>query len=152
MKYSPAALRLLGYNLRSHVWEDFVANTMQTWFKFSIDHVESNFAWYTLSLHKNALNLTHGGALMTYMDYCMAAHIWDLTGGKQAVTTQMSNKFIRPARIGRWLFGRVQLVEQNDTIILHGEIHANDPDGMLILASQGEFILPKSTERLDILI
>jgi len=150
MMYSPAALRLLGYNLRSNVWDDFITHTMQTWFKFSPDHSESNFAWYSNEFHQNTLKITHGGALMAYMDYCMAAHVWDMTGGRHAVTTQMQNKFVRPARINRWLFGRVQLIEQGDTINLQGEIRANDPNGMLILDSIGEFVLPKDSKKLDI--
>lgn len=149
MKYSPAALRLLGYNLRSDKWDDFVSHTMQTWFKFSPDHSVSNFAWYNNDNHRNSMNVTHGGALMTFMDYCMAASIWDHTGGKSAYTIELNNKFIRPARIGRWIFGEIRIVEVSETITLEGRLNINDPDGMLILQSLGKFSLPKDSKTVD---
>lgn len=86
---------------------------------------------------------------MTYMDYCMSATIWDLTGGGSAYTIELNNKFIRPARIKRWLFGKVITLVIGDTIELSGEIRANDPTGMLILQSYGKFTLPKQPKILD---
>lgn len=147
MKYSPAALRLLGYGLRSHRWNDFVSHTMQTWFKFSSDHNVSNFAFFNNENHRNSSGTTHGGVLMTYMDYCMSAAVWDLSGGRHAYTINLNNKFIRPARISRWLFAEVRIVEVADTIRLEGQINANDPKGMLILLSKGEFTLPKKIKK-----
>jgi acyl-coenzyme A thioesterase PaaI-like protein len=80
---------------------------------------------------------------MTYMDYCMSAAIWDLTGGGAAYTMQLDNKFVHPARIKRWLFCKVVPRSVGDTIELDGEIRANDPTGMPILKSYGKFTLPK---------
>lgn len=143
MKYSPAALELLGYTRRSDKWNDFVSKTMATWFKFAPDHSECNFAWINNEHHRNSQGVTHGGALMTYMDYCMSAAIWDLTAGGAAYTMQLDNQFVHPARIKRWLFCRVVPRGVGDTIELDGEIRANDPTGMLILRSYGKFTLPK---------
>lgn len=143
MKYSPAALGLLGYTRRSDKWNDFVAKTMATWYKFTPDHSESNFAWVNNEHHRNSQGVTHGGALMTYMDYCMSAAIWDLTGGGSAYTMQLDNQFIHPARIKRWLFCRVVPRTVGNVIELDGEIRANDPTGMPVLRSYGKFTLPK---------
>ena len=143
MKYSPAALELLGYTRRSDKWNDFVTKTMATWYKFSPDHSVCNFAWVNNEHHRNSQGVTHGGALMTYMDYCMSATIWDLTGGGSAYTMQLDNQFVHPARIKRWLFCRVVPRGVGDTIELDGEIRANDPTGMPILRSYGKFTLPK---------
>ena len=95
------------------------------------------------------MGVTHGGALMTYMDYCMAASVWDLTGGKSAYTIELNNKFIRPARIKRWLFGKVTPIAVGDTIELAGEIRANDPTGMVVLESYGKFTLPRELKVLN---
>lgn len=149
MLYTPASLELLGYTRRSESWDDFVAKTMATWFKFSPDHSVSEFAWVNNINHQNSMGVTHGGALMTYMDYCMSAAIWDLTGGGSAYTIELNNKFIRPARIKRWLFGKVTPLVVGDTIELEGEIRANDPTGMLIMQSYGKFTLPKQPKVLD---
>ena len=143
MKYSPAALDILGYTRRSEKWDDFVSKTMATWYRFSPDHSESNFAWVNNEHHRNSQGVTHGGALMTYMDYCMSAAIWDLTEGGAAYTMQLDNKFVHPARIKRWLFCRVVPRSVGDTIELDGEIRVNDPTGMLVLKSYGKFTLPK---------
>lgn len=142
MKYSPAALELLGYTRRSDKWNDFVTKTMATWYKFAPDHSECNFAWVNNEHHRNSQGVTHGGALMTYMDYCMSAAIWDLTGGA-AYTMQLDNQFLHPARIKRWLFCRVVPRGVGDVIELDGEIRANDPTGMPVLKSYGKFTLPK---------
>ena len=135
--------------MRSDSWQDFVTYTMQTWFKFSPDHTVSNFAWFNNEFHRNSMDVTHGGALMTYMDYCMAASIWDLSGGKSGFTIELNNKFVRPARIGRWLFAEVRVLSVGETIDLEGRINANDPSGMLILKSTGKFSLPKELKVLD---
>jgi len=99
MKYSPAALEILGYTRRSDKWNDFVSKTMATWYKFTPDHSESNFVWVNNDHHRNAQGVTHGGALMTFMDYCMGATLWDLTGGGFGYTMELNNQFIHPARI-----------------------------------------------------
>jgi uncharacterized protein (TIGR00369 family) len=149
MLYSPAALLLLGYTRRSDDWDDFVSRTMATWYKFSPDHSVSHFAWVNNQHHRNSMGVTHGGALMTYMDYCMAASVWDLTNGRSAYTIELNNKFIRPARIKRWLFGKVTPITVGDTIELAGEIRANDPTGMVVLESYGKFTLPRPLKILD---
>jgi uncharacterized protein (TIGR00369 family) len=149
MKYSPKALQLLGYTKRSKDWNDYVTNTMVTWFKFSDDHSESKFVWINSEAHRNSMGITHGGALMTYMDYAMGAAIWDLTGGKSAYTIELNNNFIKPARIQRWLFASVRPVIVSNTIELEGDIRANDPTGMIVLKSYGKFILPKEPKRLN---
>lgn len=143
MKYTPAALRLLGYNLRSRHWNDFTSHTMETWFKFSDDHTISNFAWYSIPQHRNIMNVTHGGALATYMDYAMTASIWDITAGGNAWTVSLNNEFIKPARINRWLFAQVKTVKLGEFIELEGTIRVNDPDGMLVMRSFGKFTQPK---------
>lgn len=149
MKYSPAALEILGYTRRSPKWDDFVTKTMATWYKFSDDHSESKFAWINNEHHRNSMGVTHGGALMTYMDYAMSAAIWDLTGGGSAYTIELNNQFIKPARIQRWLFASVRPISVGDIIELEGEIRANDPTGMIVLKSQGKFTLPKLPKMLD---
>lgn len=143
MKYTPAALRLLGYNLRSRHWNDFATHTMETWFRFSSDHSVSDFAWYSTKQHRNIMNVTHGGALATYMDYAMSAAIWDLTSGGNAWTISLNNEFLRPARTNRWLFAQVQIVSNADIIELAGTIRANDPTGTLVMRSFGKFTQPK---------
>jgi acyl-coenzyme A thioesterase PaaI-like protein len=95
------------------------------------------------------MGVTHGGALMTFMDYCMAATIWDYTQGKNAYTIELNNKFVRPARLDRWLFGEIKIVNVDDTISLEGRINANDPGGMLVLQSTGKFSLPKEIKTVD---
>lgn len=149
MKYSPAALELLGYTRRSDDWDDFVSRTMATWYKFSPDHSESNFAWVNNLHHRNAQGVTHGGALMTFMDYCMGATIWDLTSGGFGYTVELNNQFLHPARIKRWLFAKVTPIHVGETIELEGTIRANDPDGMPIIRSFGRFTLPKKPKVLD---
>ncbi|CAB4241755.1 PaaI HGG motif-containing thioesterase, possibly involved in aromatic compounds catabolism [uncultured Caudovirales phage] len=149
MKYSPGALTILGYTRRSLEWNDFVSKTMATWYKFSADHSESKFVWVNNEHHRNSMGITHGGALMTYMDYCMSAAIWDLTGGRSAMTIELNNKFIKPARIKRWLFASVKPIAVGDTIELEGEIRANDPTGMIVLQSYGKFTLPRQPKMLD---
>jgi acyl-coenzyme A thioesterase PaaI-like protein len=149
MLYSPAALELLGYKKRGNEWNDFVSRTMATWYKFSPDHSVSQFAWVNNQHHRNTHGVTHGGALMTYMDYCMGASIWDLTGGKFAYTIELNNKFIRPARITRWLFASVRPIMSEDQIEVTGEVRANDPTGMVVLQSFGRFTLPKELKILD---
>jgi acyl-coenzyme A thioesterase PaaI-like protein len=86
---------------------------------------------------------------MTYMDYCMGAHVWDLSGGKSAYTIELNNRFIRPARITRWLFGEVRHVITGEIIELAGTVRANDPTGMLVLESFGRFTLPKPLKIID---
>ena len=86
---------------------------------------------------------------MTYMDYCMAAHVWDLSGGKTAYTIELNNQFIRPARITRWLFAEVKATNITDIIELEGVVRANDPTGMLVLKSFGRFTLPKELKIID---
>ena len=149
MKYSPAALELLGYTRRSEKWDDFVSKTMATWFKFTPDHSESNFAWVNNEHHRNSQGVTHGGALMTYMDYCMSAAVWDLSGGKAAYTIELNNQFIRPARIVRWIFAEVRPTIISDVIELEGILRVNDPTGMIVLKSYGKFTLPKELKMLD---
>jgi acyl-coenzyme A thioesterase PaaI-like protein len=149
MKYSPAALKILGYTRRSDHWKDFVSKTMATWYKFSEDHSVSQFAWVNNPHHRNTQGTTHGGALMTFMDYCMSAHVWDLTGGKAAYTMELNNKFIRPARITRWIFAEVHHIRVEDTIELVGVVRVNDPNGMVVLESFGRFTLPKELKIID---
>ena len=148
MLYSPASLRLLGYNVRGEHWKDFVTWTMQTWYKFTPDHSVANFAWYSQEAHRNSQGTTHGGALMTYMDYCMAAAVWDLTG-KAAYTIELNNQFIRPARTKRWLFTEVWPTMKNNEIELEAIMRANDPTGMIVMKSFGRFTLPKELKVLD---
>ena len=149
MKYTPASLRLLGYTRRSTDWQDFVTKTMATWYRFSPDHSVSSFAWVNNPHHRNAQGTTHGGALMTYMDYCMSAHVWDLSGGRAAYTMELNNRFIRPARITRWLFAEVKHIIVGEVIELAGQVRANDPTGMLVLESFGRFTLPKQLKIID---
>ena len=149
MKYSPKALEILGYTRRSKEWNDYVTKTMVTQFKYSEDHSESKIAWIKTESHRNSMGVTHGGALMTYMDYAMSASIWDLTGGGSAYTIELNNKFIRPARIQRWLFASVRPISVGDTIELEGDIRANDPTGMIVLKSYGKFTLPRQPKVLD---
>jgi acyl-coenzyme A thioesterase PaaI-like protein len=149
MKYSPASLALLGYTRRGDHWNDFVTKTMATWYKFSPDHSVSHFAWVNNPHHRNSQGVTHGGALMTFMDYCMAAHVWDLSGGRTGYTIELNNQFIRPARITRWLFAEVRATSVGETIELQGTVSANDPTGMLILRSFGRFTLPKELKIID---
>lgn len=148
MKYSPASLRLLGYNVRGEHWRDFVTWTMQTWYKFSPDHSVAQFAWYSQEAHRNTQGTTHGGALMTYMDYCMAAAVWDLTG-KAAYTIELNNQFIRPARTKRWLFTEVWPKMKDNEIELEAIMRANDPTGMIVMKSFGRFSLPKELKVID---
>jgi acyl-coenzyme A thioesterase PaaI-like protein len=149
MKYSPAALEILGYTRRSDKWNDFVSKTMATWYKFTPDHSESNFVWINNEHHRNAQNVTHGGALMTFMDYCMGAALWDLTGGGFGYTMELNNQFIHPARIKRWIFCRVVPRTVGDVIELDGEMRVNDPTGMPVMRSYGKFTLPKKPKVLD---
>ncbi len=149
MKYSPAALEILGYTRRSDKWNDFVSKTMATWYKFTPDHSESNFVWVNNDHHRNAQGVTHGGALMTFMDYCMGATLWDLTGGGFGYTMELNNQFIHPARIKRWIFCRVVPINVGNVIELSGEMRVNDPTGMPIMRSYGKFTLPKKPKVLD---
>jgi len=149
MKYSPAALEILGYTRRSDKWNDFVSKTMATWYKFTPDHSESNFVWVNNDHHRNAQGVTHGGALMTFMDYCMGATLWDLTGGGFGYTMELNNQFIHPARIKRWIFCRVVPISVGNVIELSGEMRVNDPTGMPIMRSYGKFTLPKKPKVLD---
>ena len=149
MKYSPGVLHLLGYTKRSAIWNDFVTRTMVTWYKFSDDHSISQFAWVNNANHRNSHGTTHGGALMTYMDYCMSAAVWDLSGGKAGFTIELNNQFIRPARITRWLFAEVRPISVSDVIELEGVVRANNPTGMIVLKSSGKFTLPKELKIID---
>ncbi len=149
MKYSPTALEILGYTRRSDKWNDFVSKTMATWYKFTPNHSESNFVWVNNDHHRNAQGVTHGGALMTFMDYCMGATIWDLTGGGFGYTMELNNQFVHPARIKRWIFCRVVPRTVGDVIELDGEMRVNDPTGMLVMRSYGKFTLPKKPKVLD---
>jgi uncharacterized protein (TIGR00369 family) len=149
MKYTPGSLRLLGYTRRSGHWQDFITKTMTTWYKFSPDHSVSQFAWVNNQHHRNSQGTTHGGALMTYMDYCMSAAVWDLSGGKAAFTIELNNQFIRPARITRWLFAEVKPTSITDVVELEGVVRVNDPTGMIVLKSFGRFTLPKTLKVID---
>jgi hypothetical protein len=95
------------------------------------------------------MNVIHGGALMTYMDYAMSATIWDLSGGLNAYTLQLNNEFVRAARINRWLFAQVIPTVLPDCIELNGTIRVNDPTGLLIMKSYGKFTLPRSPKVID---
>lgn len=147
MKYTPAGLRLLGYALRSQHWNDFATHTMETWFRFSDDHSVSDFAWYSTELHRNIMNITHGGALATYMDYAMVASIWDLSGGGTGVTVSLANEFVKVARINRWLFAQVKTIAIDEFIELEGSIRVNDPNGMLVVKSSGKFTMPRGIDK-----
>lgn len=149
MKYTPGTLRLLGYTKRGTNWNDFITKTMATWYKFSPDHSVSCFAWINNANHRNSQGTTHGGALMTYMDYCMSAAVWDLSGGKAAYTIELNNQFVRPARIVRWLFAEVRPISITDVVELEGVVRVNDPTGMIVLKSLGKFTLPKELKILD---
>lgn len=152
MKYTQAGLRLLNYNLRSKHWNDFATHTLHAWYRFSPDHSVSDFAWYAHKGHRNVINTTHGGALMTYMDYAMSAAIWDLSGGLNAYTLQLNNEFVRAARIDRWLFAQVVPTVLADCIELNGTVRVNDTTGLLVMKSYGKFTLPRQPKMLDITV
>jgi acyl-coenzyme A thioesterase PaaI-like protein len=147
MQYSHAALQILGYQPRSKDDREFTSLFLPYWYRFDLDYT-GNFAWFTNKVHVNNQGTTHGGALLSYMDQTMAMTIKNATG-LDPYTVELNTRFIHTARIPRWIFSTVKIVDRSMDITVSCELHANDPKGILVMTGTGKFVLPKPLKMLD---
>lgn len=147
MQYSHAALQMLGYQPRSRDDKDFTSLFLPYWYRYDLDYT-GHFAWFTNRVHVNNQGTTHGGALLSYMEQTMAMTIKNATG-LDPYTTELNTRFLRAARIPRWIFSTVNILERGMDISVSCELHANGPKGILVMMGTGKFVLPTPLIMLD---
>ena len=90
--------------------------------------------------HCNSFHVTHGGAVMTFLDVVMATAARSVQLDSGAVTIEVKTSFMRPApvRPGGTLVGRGRLLHRTRTMaFVEGSVF--DPEGQLCAQSTGTF-------------
>ena len=90
--------------------------------------------------HCNSFGVTHGGALMTFLDVIMATAARSVQPESGVVTIEMKTSFMRPAPVapGAALVGRGRLLHRTRSMaFVEGSVFA--PNGELCSQSIGTF-------------
>ena len=90
--------------------------------------------------HLNSFAVTHGGAVMTFLDVIMATAARSIDPDMGVVTIEMKTTFMRPAKVpaGEKLVGRGRLQHRTRSMAFT-EGHIYDADGQLCAAATGTF-------------
>ncbi|MEM8941787.1 MAG: PaaI family thioesterase [Pseudomonadota bacterium] len=71
-----------------------------------------SFGFFVANQHLNMMGICHGGALMTLADIAAAGSLYHARNSSSpAPTINLSFDFLNPARRGRWICSRADLVE-----------------------------------------
>ena len=99
--------------------------------------------------HLNSFAVTHGGAVMTFLDVIMATAARSVQPEAGVVTIEMKTSFMRPAKVppGRHLVGRGRLLHRTrTTAFAEGMLY--DDTGQLCAHATGTFrYVPRAPER-----
>ena len=90
--------------------------------------------------HLNSFDVTHGGAVMTFLDVIMATAARSIDPDMGVVTIEMKTTFMRPAKVpeGEKLVGKGHLQHRTRSMAFtEGRIY--DADGQLCAVSTGTF-------------
>ena len=90
--------------------------------------------------HLNSFAVTHGGALMTFLDVIMATAARSVDPNMGVVTIEMKTSFMRPAKVpaGQPLVGKGQLQHRTRSMAFtEGRIY--DTTGQLCATATGTF-------------
>ncbi|MBK6613085.1 PaaI family thioesterase [Ottowia sp.] len=90
--------------------------------------------------HRNSFHVTHGGAVMTFLDVVMATAARSVQQDSGVVTIEMKTSFMRPAPAlpSAALVGRGRLLHRTRTMaFVEGSLF--DPEGRLCAQSTGTF-------------
>ncbi len=84
--------------------------------RFDSGHAEVGFA--PAAEHLNSFAVTHGGALMTLLDVCMASAARSVIPELGVVTVEMKTSFMRPAAVepGQALLARAEILHRTATL------------------------------------
>ena len=90
--------------------------------------------------HLNSFDVTHGGAVMTFLDVIMATAARSVDPDMGVVTIEMKTTFMRPAKVpsGDQLVGQGRLVHRTRSMAFT-EGHIYDAEGQLCAAATGTF-------------
>ena len=90
--------------------------------------------------HLNSFDVTHGGAVMTFLDVIMATAARSVDPDMGVVTIEMKTTFMRPAKVpsGDKLVGQGRLVHRTRSMAF-SEGHIYDAQGQLCAAATGTF-------------
>ena len=90
--------------------------------------------------HLNSFDVTHGGALMTFLDVIMATAARSVDPNMGVVTIEMKTTFMRPAKVpaGQPLVGKGQLQHRTRSMAFT-EGHVYDSEGLLCAMATGTF-------------
>ena len=90
--------------------------------------------------HFNSFDVTHGGAVMTFLDVIMATAARSVDPEMGVVTIEMKTTFMRPAKVpaGDKLVGKGRLVHRTRSMAFT-EGHIYDANGQLCAAATGTF-------------
>ena len=90
--------------------------------------------------HLNSFDVTHGGAVMTFLDVIMATAARSIDPDMGVVTIEMKTTFMRPAKVpeGEKLVGKGHLQHRTRSMAFtEGRIY--DADGQLCAVATGTF-------------
>jgi len=90
--------------------------------------------------HLNSFDVTHGGAVMTFLDVIMATAARSVAPELGVVTIEMKTSFMRPAKVpaGASLVGQGHLLHRTRSMAFtEGRIY--DADGQLCASATGPF-------------
>ncbi|TXI71173.1 MAG: PaaI family thioesterase [Limnohabitans sp.] len=90
--------------------------------------------------HLNSFDVTHGGAVMTFLDVIMATAARSIDPDMGVVTIEMKTTFMRPAKVpeGEKLVGKGHLQHRTRSMAFT-EGHVYDADGQLCAVATGTF-------------
>lgn len=90
--------------------------------------------------HLNSFDVTHGGAVMTFLDVIMATAARSVDVEMGVVTIEMKTTFMRPAKVptGQKLVGQGRLQHRTRSMAFT-EGHVYDSDGQLCAMATGTF-------------
>jgi uncharacterized protein (TIGR00369 family) len=90
--------------------------------------------------HMNSFDVTHGGAVMTFLDVIMATAARSVDQEMGVVTIEMKTSFMRPAKVpaGQALVGKGHLLHRTRSMAFtEGRIY--DAEGQLCATATGTF-------------
>lgn len=136
-----------GYVLRSG-WNDAIEHSFEVWYNFSADEHVSYYATYFKQEHRNSAGLAHGGMLAAFLDHCMGSMCWRISGGNMGWTTAINLQFLRPARINRWIFAKIEHAAGiGSTVLLNGTLYQDRVDGHIVAQGQGTFSIRRPAKK-----
>jgi acyl-coenzyme A thioesterase 13 len=67
--------------------------------------------------HANGMGNIHGGALMTFADFALFSHAYDLVLAHPCVTMQFESQFVGGAKVGTRIVSHGEIVRETRTMI-----------------------------------